>query len=86
MKIREKQRPTQNKGVSLKIRETWQVWHSSSQSKDFKWIEYFVNETILIFSRKILYWEVTPLIFQLFSNTKHWVKHPLIINVAREYI
>ena len=27
MKIREKRRPIQNKGVSVKIRETWQVCH-----------------------------------------------------------
>ena len=27
MKIREKRRLTQNKGVSVKIRETWQVWY-----------------------------------------------------------
>ena len=57
MKIREKRRMTQNKGVSVEIRETWQVctymaktiyifMNKPRKSAKNDFIDYFVNKVI----------------------------------------
>ena len=97
MKIREKRRLTQNKGVSVKIRETWQVWHwiftrhMRHQEPILKSKTFLSNVQVLHLKFSFLnrfYSEFNPfrdpfLFFPLHLYSQKWLLRPNFLEVFR---